>query len=253
MFRLLLLGGTGDAAGLAARLSNHPEITCLTSLAGRTRSPRPLLGPTRTGGFGGVDGLEAFLREQRIDLVVDATHPFARQIGANALAACNRLGVARLRLCRPSWRRDPADRWFEVEDTAAAAAALPGLGRRIFLTSGQEGLHAFAGLLDIWFLVRTVEPPVDLAALPQARWLEARGPFRREDERALMRRERIDALVTKASGGAATYGKIEAARELGLPVVMIRRPPPLPGPVVESVEAALAWIESCRRRRSGEA
>ena len=244
MPRILLLGGTGEAASLAIALAERPGIALITSLAGRTRRPRPLPGRTRIGGFGGAEGLRCFLEAEAIDLLIDATHPFAREIGKNAALAADRLRLPRLRLCRPPWPKRPDDRWLEVEDTAAAAAALPGLARRVFLTSGQDGLEAFADRPEIWFLVRTVEPPPALDRLTNARWLEARGPFRTEDEIALLRRERIEALVTKASGGGATYGKIEAARRLQLPVVMIRRPPLPEGPVADSVSQALAWIDA---------
>jgi precorrin-6A/cobalt-precorrin-6A reductase len=238
--RLLILGGTGEAAELAEVAVGLGPFEVITSLAGRTRAPRRMAGEVRVGGFGGVAGLGAFLEQHAIECVVDATHPFAVQMGRHAEAACRALQIPRLRLLRPPWRPTPGDRWIMVPDLAAAAARLPGLGRRVLLTVGHRELMAFAGLDALWFLVRTIEPP---AALPrQALWLSARGPFRLEDELVLLRTHRIDALVTKASGGDATYAKLAAARALGLPVLMVERPPPPPGPLVETVTDALAWL-----------
>jgi precorrin-6A/cobalt-precorrin-6A reductase len=239
--RLLILGGTAEAVALAEACVARPGLEVISSLAGRTRSPTLPPGEVRSGGFGGVAGLAKFLLERTIDRVVDATHPFAAQIGAHAEQACRDVGVARLRLLRPPWRPEPGDRWIEVADLAAAARLLPELGRRAFLTVGQRELEAFAGL-DLWFLVRTIEPAGCLP-LRRAYWLAGRGPFTVDGEIALLRAHAIDVLVTKASGGAATYAKLVAARRLGLPVVMVRRPLPPPGPVVDSVEAALAWLE----------
>jgi precorrin-6A/cobalt-precorrin-6A reductase len=195
----------------------------------------------RVGGFGGAEGLARFLAERRIDRVIDATHPFAAQIGAHAEQACREARVPRLRLLRPPWTREPGDHWIEVADLAEAARRLPELGRRAFLTVGHQDLGAFAGL-DLWFLVRTIEP-LGRSSLRRAEWIAGRGPFGLEDEVALLRAHAIDVLVSKASGGSATYAKLVAARQLGLPVVMVRRPPPPPGPVAHSVAAALAWLE----------
>ena len=237
----MILGGTAEAVELARACAALPELELINSLAGRTRAPALPPGEVRIGGFGGAGGLTRFLAERAIDRVIDATHPFATQIGAHAELACHEAGVPRLRLLRPAWTTEPGDHWIEVDDLAEAARRLPGLGCRIFLTVGHQELGAFARL-DLWFLVRTIEPT---GALPlrQSQWLAGRGPFSVEDELALLRAHAIDVLVTKASGGAATYAKLAAARQLGLPVVMVRRPPPPPGPVVDSVEAALAWLE----------
>jgi precorrin-6A/cobalt-precorrin-6A reductase len=238
---LLILGGTAEAMELAGACAARPGLEAITSLAGRTRTPGLPPGEVRIGGFGGAAGLARFLAERGIDRVIDATHPFAAQIGAHAEQACREASVPRLRLLRPPWPSAPGDHWIEVADLAEAAQRLPELGRRVFVTVGHRDLGAFAGL-DLWFLVRTIEPP---GALPLRRgqWLAGRGPFAVEDELALLRAHAIEVLVTKASGGAATYAKLAAARQLGLPVVMVRRPPPPPGPVVDSVEAALAWLE----------
>lgn len=239
---LLILGGTSEAADLAWALSAVADLRVVTSLAGRTRAPRLLAGEVRTGGFGGVDGLRQFLRDQNIDAVIDATHPFAAQMSAHAAAASLDEATPRLCLVRPFWPRHDDDRWIEVGDAASAAAVLPGLVGRVFLSTGHQDLAAFAGLDDLWFLIRTVEP-VDGRLPRQAHFIQARGPFEEHAEVALFKNHQIDAVVTKASGGAATYPKIAAARRLGLPVVMIRRPPPPAGPAVATVEAAVAWFQ----------
>ena len=242
--RVLLLGGTHEAVELARALAGRPEVETTYSLAGRTRRPASVPAPVRTGGFGGADGLEAHLREAGVGLVVDATHPYAETISANAALACDRAHVPRLVLHRSPWARGPGDRWIEVADTAGAARALPALGRRVLLTVGSRDLAPFLPVPGIFFVVRSVGPP--RAALDPARFevLLARGPFGVDSERRLLRSRAIDVVVSKNSGGAAARAKLEAARALGLPVVMIARPPPPPGERVGSVTAARAWIEA---------
>ena len=237
--RILILGGTAEALRLAEACAQRSELSVITSLAGRTRAPSAPPGKLRVGGFGGAEGLARYLRAHAIERLVDATHPFASQIGGNALEACRAAGVPRVRLLRPPWRRQPGDRWIDVPSLAEAARRLPQHGR-VFLSVGSRDLEAFAGL-EPWFLVRSIEPPA--TALANAHWLCARGPFRQDDELALLRAHAIDLLVTKASGGDATYPKLAAARELSLPVIMVRRPPPPPGAVVDTVAAALAWLD----------
>jgi precorrin-6A/cobalt-precorrin-6A reductase len=239
--KLLILGGTTEAVELAVACAARPGLAVTSSLAGRTQRPILPPGDVRIGGFGGAAGLARFLLERGIDRVVDATHPFAARMSAHAEHACRAAGVPRLRLLRPSWVPVPGDRWMEVASFAEAAQRLPDLGHRVFLTLGRRELRAFARL-DLWFLVRTIERP-GMLPLRQGQWLAGRGPFALEDELALLRTHAIDVLVTKASGGGATYAKLVAARQLGLPVLMVRRPPPPPGPVVASVAAALAWLE----------
>lgn len=212
----------------------------VTSLAGRTQAPVPLPGEVRSGGFGGAAGLAAFLQEKGIGRLVDATHPFAAIIGRHAAEACVAIGIPRCRLLRPPWRPVAGDRWHEVETFEQAAALLPTLGRRALLTTGHEGLEHFEALSRMELVVRSIERPPALPA--GATWIGTRGPFRFEDELRLLRERRIDVVVSKQSGGAATYPKIEAARALGLPVLMLARPAPPPGQVVETVEEAVAWL-----------
>jgi len=245
--RELILGGTSEAAVLARALAEEPRVAATTSLAGRTRAPGELPGAVRRGGFGGARALADYLESHGIDLLVDATHPFATRISRNAAQACAAAGVPRLVLTRPPWTAREGDRWTPVPDAEAAAAALsglgPGLGARVFLTIGRQELAAFAGLDAVWFLVRLVEPPEEPIPLEEYHLVLGRGPFSLEREIALLREHGIEALVSKNSGGAGTYAKIEAARALGLPVVMIERPSLPAGETVETVAAVLAWIE----------
>lgn len=237
---VLVLGGTTEARRVAEGLTAIGGVRVITALAGRTEAPHQPPGEVRVGGFGGPDGLARWLRDARVVAVVDATHPFAATISANAEVACARVGVPRIALVRPAWEPGPQDLWHRVPDTAAAAAILPTLGRRAFLTVGITDLMPFAALRGMTFVVRAASRPV--AALPfPAEIIVARGPFRLEDERRLLASRRIEVVVTKASGGSATAPKLAAAREHGLPVVMIERPPPPSGPTVATVEDAVRW------------
>ncbi len=237
--RVLILGGTGEAVALAERLAHDPRFAVTTSLAGVTQSPRRPEGSLRIGGFGGPEGLAAYLRDQAIDAVIDVTHPFAARISAHAVEACAATGTALLRLRRPPWTPEPGDRWIEVRDVTAAAERLPERGARAFLSVGRQELAAFASCRDTWFLVRLIEPPEGGLPLANATLLQARGPFRTADEVALLTAHAIAVVVTKNSGGAATYGKIAAARHLGLPVLMIARPALAPAEEVASPEELL--------------
>lgn len=244
MRRLLILGGTQEAAHLAARLTPLTGVEVISSLAGRLRQPAALAGALRQGGFGGVEGLRAYLQEQHIDLLIDATHPFAANISFHAAQAARACGVPHLLLVRPAWEPVAGDRWLPVESLEAAAARLPGLARRIFLSIGRQELAAFAHLTDCWFLMRMIDPPSPGAAVPPGTLLLERGPFTLAAERALFRTYAIEALVSKHSGGMATYAKIQAARELGLPVLMVQRPALPEGERVSEVEQAYLWV--CR-------
>ncbi len=244
--RGLILGGTVEAAALARSLveSQSERLDVTTSLAGRTRAPSTVPGQVRSGGFGGAEALAEYLKDQHIAAVIDATHPFAAQISANTVAACEAAGVPRLVLSRPGWRAQPCDNWSYFESVGAAAESLSRFGRRAFLTVGVQEIAPFAALADIWFLLRLIELPADPLPFSDCRIITGRGPFTVEGERNLMESHKIDVLVTKASGGDATAAKLEAARHLGLPVVMVRRPPAPPGPSVDGVPAALDWIIS---------
>lgn len=242
--RLLILGGTAEAAALAGRLAARPGLRVITSLAGRTRDPSALAGEVRVGGFGGPVGLADYLTAESIDLLIDATHPFATRISDNADSACRRCGVPRLVLTRPAWHAEPGDRWSPVPDAQSAARVLPRLGRRAFLTVGRQTLPAFSGLTETWFLVRLIELPDQPLPLARHDLILGRGPFDEAAEAALLRAHRIEVVIGKNSGGAATYGKIAAARRLGLPVVMIARPTAPAGEAAASLDEALAWIDA---------
>jgi precorrin-6A/cobalt-precorrin-6A reductase len=239
---VLVLGGTHEARRLAAALHQDPAFVVTSSLAGRVAVPRLPCGDVRIGGFGGAEGLAAWLRGHHTDAVVDATHPFAARMTANAVAATAAAGVPLVALRRPGWTAGPGDRWHRVPDAATAAAHVPRLGTRVFLATGSGDLAAFAGL-DAWCLLRAVDPPPP--PLPARHHLVlARGPFTDDAERALLREHRIEALVARDSGGELTAAKLVAARELGLPVVLIARPPSPDVPAVASVEEAVAWLSA---------
>ncbi|MFD3935026.1 cobalt-precorrin-6A reductase [Streptomyces sp. NPDC058611] len=214
-----------------------------TSLAGRVASPVLPPGEFRIGGFGGVTGLAAWIVAHGVTHVVDATHPFAERMSFNASEAHAFTGVPLLALRRPGWTPGPGDAWTFADSLAGAAALLPELGGgRVFLTTGRMGLHAFAHLADPWFLVRSVDPPAGPAP-PRLEVLLDRGPFTLDGERELLARHRIDVLVTKDSGGSATAPKLTAAREAGLPVLVVRRPATPQGvPEAHSAPAALNWL-----------
>lgn len=234
---VLVLGGTGEARELAERLDGD-GVRVISSLAGRVSRPALPVGEVRVGGFGGPEGLAAYLQTARITFVVDATHPFAARISASAAAAARATGVPLVRLQRPGWRTHPdADRWTWVADAAAARQAADG-SRRPFLTTGRQSLPDFLAWTDRDVLARVVDPPE--MTLP-ARWtvLLARGPYVRAAERDLMVAYRVDGLLTKDSGGPLTAAKLDAAADLGLPVVVIARPPPPSGvPLVPTAAAA---------------
>ncbi|MFI9320922.1 cobalt-precorrin-6A reductase [Kitasatospora aureofaciens] len=240
---VLVLGGTTEGRALAAALDGRPSLRVTSSLAGRVTRPRLPAGQVRVGGFGGPDGLAAWLRAEGVAAVVDATHPFAAGMSRNAALAAAATGVPLLVLRRPGFAPVPGDRWHPAPSLPAAAELLPGLGRRVFLSSGRQGIGAFAHLDGLHFLARSVDPP-EPPLPPSLEVLLDRGPFTLDGERALLRDHRIDVVVTKDSGGAATAPKLTAARELGLPVVVVERPPVPEGvPVAADVAGAVHWLE----------
>lgn len=238
---ILVLGGTAEARTVAADLHER-GVAVTSSLAGRVSRPRLPPGEVRIGGFGGPEALALWLREQGVSAVVDATHPFAERISASAASACATAGVPLLRLERPGWLERTGDRWTWVDDLDAAAAAIGALGaKRVLLTTGRQGLGAFAQVLDAWFLIRCVEPP-DPPLPPEHEVLLNRGPYTLAGEGELIERHRIDLVVTKDSGGEHTAAKLDAARDRRLPVIVVRRPARAADiETVPDVPAALAW------------
>ena len=238
---LLLLGGTSEARALAERLGGRGDLRVTLSLAGRTAKPAALPVPVRVGGFGGAEGLAEYLRAQRVDVLLDATHPYAARISANAHAAAQAAGVPLVALRRPAWVPGPGDDWREVADVAAACVALGTAPRRVFLALGRQEVAGFAAAPQHRYLIRSVDafaPP-----MPDCVCVTARGPFRLEDELALLAAHGIEAIVCKNSGGRASFAKLEAARAKRLPVLMLARPEPPPGPACATVEEAVAALD----------
>ena len=247
--RVLLLGGTTEASALAAMLADDPGFSATLSLAGATRSPVLPATAYRIGSFGGVDGLAGWLRAERVEALVDATHPYAVQMSRHAAAAAANVGIPCLRIDRPAWTAQPGDRWTTVRDADAAAAALGAEPRRVLLTVGSKALLPF-GRTAHRYVIRCIDPPDPALLPPQAELLLARGPFTLDGETALLAERRIEVLVSKNSGGAATAPKLEAARRLGLPVLMIERPAPPGGASAAATAAdAMRWLSERRLQR----
>jgi precorrin-6A/cobalt-precorrin-6A reductase len=243
MTRILILGGTTEARQLAERLAVRSELEVTLSLAGRTAAPVHQPVPVRRGGFGGAAGLADYLRREHVDILVDATHPYAGGISANACAAARMRNVRFVALRRPPWVAVTGDRWTEVEDVGDAVRALGPVPRRVFVTLGRNELAPLAEAPLHRYLIRSVDPVDPPLRLPQAVYLTGRGPFAEADERALMRAHGIEVVIAKNSGGSATYGKIAAARALAIEVIMLRRPPLPEAPSAETVEDVLAWLD----------
>lgn len=237
--RVLILGGTADARALADALAVRGcDVT--TSLAGRTLAPTLPQGKIRSGGFGGADGLAQYLQAEGITHLIDATHPFAARISANAVVASAKAGVPLVRLERPAWTRVEGTDWVHVPDMSTAAALLPE-GARVFLTIGRQELGAFHGVTRCTFVARVIEPPQ--ATPPGWTVIAARGPFSLATERETLKAHAITHLVTKNSGGSLTAAKLDAARELGLTVVMVARPTLPPAPIAATLDDAVAWVD----------
>ncbi|MEV1019928.1 cobalt-precorrin-6A reductase [Streptomyces sp. NPDC050264] len=248
---VLVLGGTTEARSLAEALHARPGLRVTSSLAGRVAAPRLPPGEVRIGGFGGADGMARWLGEHAVSAVIDATHPFAETISFNAAGAAATAHVPLLALRRPGWVPGEGDDWREVASLAEAARAVPDTGRRVFLTTGRMGLATFAHIDDAFFLVRSVDAP-EPPGPPHMELLLDRGPFTLDGEREILARHRIDVLVTKDSGGAATAPKLTAAREAAVPVIVVRRPPAPGGvPVAATVAEAADWVQALSGAASG--
>jgi precorrin-6A/cobalt-precorrin-6A reductase len=245
--RILILGGTGEARELALVLMNEGHDV-ITSLAGRTTGPLLPAGRVRVGGFGGAEGLARFILEESIDVIADATHPFAAQISAHGYAAAQSCHIRYVRLERPAWRAEDGDAWTSVKNTGEAAAIIP-REARVLLTIGRKEISPFVGRQDLSGVIRMIEP---LEHPPPARWtlLLARPPFTAEQEKALMHAHDITVLVTKNAGGEKMASKLQAARELKVSVVMVERPQKPPAETAATPETLVKIIPSGRHGRT---
>jgi precorrin-6A/cobalt-precorrin-6A reductase len=240
---ILILGGTAEAKALAARLSHDPRFKTVLSLAGRTKTPAEQPVPIRIGGFGGAQGLAGYLRENGISALIDATHPYAAQISANAAEAAELSGVPLVALRRPPWEQQRGDVWQDADSVTEAVDGLGAEPRRVFLTLGRQELLPFEAAPQHHYLVRSVDPVTPPLDLPDVTYLTSRGPFAEADEMALLDEHRIELIVAKNSGGPSSYGKIAAARALGIPVVLIRRPVLPDVPAAETIDDVLAFLD----------
>lgn len=238
---ILILGGTTEARLLGERLAGQ-GLKLTISLAGRTNSPVPMPAPVRVGGFGGPEGLARYLGAEKVDVLVDATHPYAATISENAVQAATMAGIPHVAFRRPPWTPLPGDRWTEVANTRDAVRALGSTPRRVFLALGRQEIAPFGGAPQHHYLVRSVEPIDPPLPVPHATYIQARGPFSEESDRALLQIHRIAVVVSKNSGGSAAYGKIAAARGIGTEVILLRRPSLPNAPSVTTVEEALAFL-----------
>lgn len=242
MTRVLLLGGTTEASLLARHLATE-GIEAVFSYAGRTENPAPQPLPVRVGGFGGPEGLAAYLRTGRISHVIDATHPFAAGMSRNAIAACAATGIPLCAFERPRWAAGEGDEWTGVVDIDGAVAALPEEPARIFLAIGRQSLQPFAAKPWHQYLLRLVDPPKGRLPLRDAEIVVARGPFDEAGDRALLKSRRITLIVAKNSGGTGARAKLDAARALGIPVVMIDRPALPPRRVATNLAGVMAFLD----------
>jgi precorrin-6A/cobalt-precorrin-6A reductase len=243
MAKILILGGTSEARRLAEKLATRADLEVTLSLAGRTASPVAHAVPIRVGGFGGADGLADYLLAERIDALIDATHPFANVISTNAAMAARQANLPFVVLRRAAWVARDGDRWIDVADTGAAVNAIGRAPRRVFVALGRNELAPFTRAPQHFYLVRSVDPVDPPLPLPQVSYITARGPFSEADDRALLTAHRIDVVISKNSGGEAAYGKIAAARALGIAVIMLRRLPPPDAPSVATVDETMVWLD----------
>jgi precorrin-6A/cobalt-precorrin-6A reductase len=243
MARVLILGGTTEARLLGERLARRGGLDVSLSLAGRTLSPVPHAVPVRIGGFGGAGGLADYIVKERVDVLIDATHPYATMISENAIAAAQQTRVPFVALRRAPWIAGAGDRWIEVIDTLAAVQALGEAPRRVFVALGRNELVPFVGAPQHFYLIRSVDPVDPPLPLPHASYVTERGPFSEAHDLALMTAHKIDIVIAKNSGGSAAYGKIAAARTLGIEVIILRRPQVSDGPAVHTLDDAIAWLD----------
>lgn len=241
--RILILGGTTESRRLAGKLAERGDCEITLSLAGRTETPMAQPVPVRSGGFGGAQGLAAYLRDHAIDLMIDATHPFAARISANAAEASRLVGTPLFALRRPAWELHEGERWTSVASMPEAVTALGETPKRVFLAIGRQEAFHFEAAPQHSYLVRSVDPVTPPLALPDVRYILSAGPFAETDEHRLLTENRIDIIVAKNSGGDATYGKIAAARRLGLPVIMVERQPTPDVRAVGTVAEALLAVD----------
>nr|WP_099827363.1 cobalt-precorrin-6A reductase [Oceaniglobus indicus] len=241
--RLLLLAGTREGRDLAEGLRDDPAIHVIASLAGATRAPRPMGVATRSGGFGGRQGFADYLAAENIDAVLDATHPFAARMSQRTFEVCTALKVPLMQVLRPAWVPGPHDRWTQIDSEEEAAAHIP-RGARVFVATGRQTLERFGAMAGRRMIVRVIDTPDGRFPFADGRFLHGNPPFSVDDEMALFRALRIDWLVVKNAGGAASRSKLDAARLLGVPVAMIRRPAQPLGRTVETVAAALDWART---------
>lgn len=240
MTHLLILGGTTEANALAQAVAEQ-GIPATYSYAGRVDNPRPQPLPVRVGGFGGSEGLAAYVQENNITHVVDATHPFAAQMSRNAVEACRAAQISLAALTRPAWTAQSGDQWQQVPDIDAAVAALSGPAQRVFLAVGRMHLEDFAAQPQHHYLLRLVDEPIALP-LPSCDVVVSRGPFTEADDRALMQRHGTELVVSKNAGGSGARAKLDAARALGVPVLMIDRPALPQRTELTSVARVMDWL-----------
>jgi precorrin-6A/cobalt-precorrin-6A reductase len=241
--RVLILGGTTEARELGRQLADRDDMEVTLSLAGRTAAPMAQSVPVRCGGFGGIEGLVKYMRDHEIGALIDATHPYAATMSAHALGAAAQTQTPMIALCRPPWPRVAGDRWVEAGSTHEAVSALGIKPRQVFLAVGRQELAPFASAPQHHYVIRSVDPVDPPLAVPHAQYILARGPYDEDKERTLLLAHAIDVVVAKNSGGPATYGKIAAARTLGIGVILVRRPAATQAPQVATVGEAVAWLD----------
>ena len=257
MKKILILGGSSEAFSLAETLENNTDYKVISSLAGRTSIPRKPAGTYRTGGFGGSEGLVKYLTDENIHAIIDATHPFAEKITINASLAAKKTNCPIIHISRPEWQKQKNDNWIEVPTMQEAAKVIDAEHTPCFLTIGRLELSTFINRNDIQFLCRAIEPPKNTDPIKQSnrnpknedewpdnfKFIYAKGPYNYQDEKKLIKEHGIKCIVTKNSGGEKAKAKLDVAKDLNIPVIMIKRPPSPKGLIVKKTEDALKWLE----------